>query len=268
MKDLLYFNDETQENFLIRHRLGEFAVKNNIQYAEITGDQILSGDLDKRADVAFIMPGGEAKYYSKALGVTGNQKIKDFVANGGVYFGICSGAYYACDAIDWHDELTGEKIDTQTTHKAQTPLGFVPVTAKGPVYQFPRDIAKEPNSYFTLVKSRMVLPGQRPFDCVAIYNGGPGIKDVAELADKDDSVTILAGMANGKEIMMPAVIEKQFGLGRVIATSLHFEVESKHLVGSNPVYKPLKGSTRTRMNQFGHILKEHEQKQRQKAFDM
>lgn len=37
----------------------------------------------------------------KALGETGMTNIRNFIHDGGSYLGICSGAYFACDRIEF-----------------------------------------------------------------------------------------------------------------------------------------------------------------------
>ena len=48
-----------------------------------------------KSDGIFIVPGGHIKLYLPAWGEDGIKKIRDFVSEGGVYIGICSGAYVA-----------------------------------------------------------------------------------------------------------------------------------------------------------------------------
>lgn len=64
-------------------------------YQTLTAADILSGKLDNRQFSILIMPGGKSWKYLKELGSEGAKKIKNFVAQGGGYLGICAGAYYA-----------------------------------------------------------------------------------------------------------------------------------------------------------------------------
>jgi len=48
----------------------------------------------------FIVPGGQIKAYLPAWKKVGQQKIKKFVAAGGIYIGICAGAYIAGKKFD------------------------------------------------------------------------------------------------------------------------------------------------------------------------
>jgi phosphoribosylformylglycinamidine (FGAM) synthase-like amidotransferase family enzyme len=44
-----------------------------------------------------VMPGGSTFQYIAELGQDGEQKVKDFISNGGSYFGVCGGARFACN---------------------------------------------------------------------------------------------------------------------------------------------------------------------------
>lgn len=46
-------------------------------------------------DDIFIVPGGEAAAYLRAWSKNGIKKIRNFVSQGGIYIGICAGAYVA-----------------------------------------------------------------------------------------------------------------------------------------------------------------------------
>ena len=48
----------------------------------------------------FIVPGGQIRSYLPAWGESGISAIKEFVSKGGIYIGICSGAYVAGTSFD------------------------------------------------------------------------------------------------------------------------------------------------------------------------
>lgn len=62
----------------------------NLPFEVITSEDIRNGSL-KNYRLLFV-PGGWASNKQKALGEKGAEEIKDFVKNGGNYFGICGGA--------------------------------------------------------------------------------------------------------------------------------------------------------------------------------
>lgn len=76
-----------------------------------------------------IMPGGQERFYQEELQDRGNDNIINFVLNGGVYLGVCGGAYYASREIDftWKN---GEKIKTRRS------LEFFPATAVGSIPEY------------------------------------------------------------------------------------------------------------------------------------
>ena len=49
----------------------------------------------------FIMPGGADIPYTRKLNGKGNQIIKNYLANGGKYLGICAGSYYGSSSIEF-----------------------------------------------------------------------------------------------------------------------------------------------------------------------
>jgi biotin--protein ligase len=103
----------------------------HIQLELINGQAIRDGRLmqkDDRTDSRrlFCMGGGFDLGYLKTLGKVGCEQIRTFVNSGGLYLGVCAGAYIACDFIEFDAggplEVTGKRE-----------LGFFPGKAKGPV---------------------------------------------------------------------------------------------------------------------------------------
>lgn len=66
-------------------------------------------------DVALLAIGGGYDLgLIEALGACGMKNIQDYVMAGGSYLGICSGAYFACDRIEFDksgpQEVVGERF--------------------------------------------------------------------------------------------------------------------------------------------------------------
>ena len=57
-----------------------------------------------------VVPGGDASEYNDALGYSGLTEIRSFI-EGGAFFGVCAGAYFACDQILWEDSLIEYSLD-------------------------------------------------------------------------------------------------------------------------------------------------------------
>lgn len=82
-------------------------------------NDVKHGDLDVYDLILF--PGGWAYSYWMSLAPSGTDNIRDYVAGGGSYMGICAGAFFAADTVTWE----GSHIDY--------PLDLFPGRAEGPI---------------------------------------------------------------------------------------------------------------------------------------
>ncbi|EFJ50700.1 hypothetical protein VOLCADRAFT_88490 [Volvox carteri f. nagariensis] len=73
------------------------------------------------------MPGGADLPYCKHLNGHGNRLLRDYVAGGGSYLGICAGAYYACRRVEFE---VGGPLEVVGDRE----LCFFPGAARGPAY--------------------------------------------------------------------------------------------------------------------------------------
>ena len=132
MKALIY-EDYVHNHAILSRRLADYFGAHNV--ALVDAEAIKNGALQGAS--LLVMPGGADLAYCEKLNGEGNALIRQFVENGGAYLGICAGAYYACNAIEWamgtHQEIAGPRE-----------LAFYPAMASGPVYEFIEegDIAK------------------------------------------------------------------------------------------------------------------------------
>ena len=69
-----------------------------ISYREVDESFIKSGGLMDCS--ALIIPGGYTATYVSTLGEDGFREIKEFVKRGGLYIGICAGAYIAAERVE------------------------------------------------------------------------------------------------------------------------------------------------------------------------
>ena len=60
--------------------------------------------------LAFFMPGGASTPYRHKLETLGNDKIRRYIQNGGIYYGICAGAYYACRQTEFEKDIPESSI--------------------------------------------------------------------------------------------------------------------------------------------------------------
>ncbi len=80
----------------------------------------------ERDAAALIIPGGADIPYMKRLRGQGNLKIRVYVENGGVYIGICAGAYYAGERVEF-------ALNTSQEVNQERELQFFPGIVRGPI---------------------------------------------------------------------------------------------------------------------------------------
>lgn len=171
----------------------------------IDANDITRGVLDE-SPAAFIMPGGASRYVADKLDGAGNAAIKNYVAKGGCYIGICAGAYYACRTIYWHN---GAQKITVTNE-----LALFGGASQGPIAEYctGTDTAR--------IAQITTADGQR---LPTLYWGGPRFFDVAE-----NNANVLArydGLSNNDA----AIISGTHGQGCWLLTSNHPEFDDTAL---------------------------------------
>ncbi|TET10751.1 MAG: hypothetical protein E3J86_04890 [Candidatus Thorarchaeota archaeon] len=108
----------------------------NIVYAF----QIQNGTLDSYDLIAF--PGGSAPIYFQSLGDEGLDIVRDFVRNGGSYFGICGGSMFGTNTgLGLFNGTYSNAINGSGTYLTEI---YVNRNSTGP------DLTTEPESYQTL----------------------------------------------------------------------------------------------------------------------
>ena len=185
-----------------------------IDISKIDADGVKKGKLDNKV-LAFFMPGGKAdNYYIKLLDF-GNKKIRDYVANGGIYFGICAGAYYACREVQFEDK-------TESLYaKGQYGLDLLNCVAKGTLYKELgiSKFVKNPSS-MAVVDLHDNVRGEK---YASLYHGGPFFDEIEENFE-----TIADYVLYGKKDMKKhAIISSKFGKGKVLLSGVHFEIGPK-----------------------------------------
>ena len=175
----------------------------NINAKLITADELINTPWGKNAKL-LVIPGGRDLPYQEKLKGTGNDKIKSFVKNGGIYLGICAGAYYACNDIEF--DKTG---DLEICEKRD--LGFFPNTAIGPIFG--------PNTYkYNSHESAHLLEIvlMNNLSLHFYYNGGCFFKN----AKISSNTQILARYKDNDEA---AIIKCKYGKGYAYLSGVHFE---------------------------------------------
>ena len=196
---ILIYDDGVQNNSHLMRALNKIFPTKTVRFCgawDIQND-ILNGIK------LLIMPGGADLYFCEKLNGACNTKIRDFVAAGGSYLGLCAGAYYACASLNWnHGEIDGARE-----------LALYEGHATGPIHDFIEDTD---NIYDTSwINAALITTKTESF--MALYNGGPIF---TEPTDKNATVIARYHDLNGAP---PAIISGVYGKGRYTLSSPHIE---------------------------------------------
>ncbi|WP_070967065.1 BPL-N domain-containing protein [Vibrio sonorensis] len=206
MKILIY-TDNVTSNHILYYALGKLRGKEEIYF--VNANEILNGALTTDIDL-FVMPGGASRYKSAKLNGLANELIKQYVANGGRYLGICAGAYMACQVTYW---AKGEPYEII----AKNELGFFPGNAVGPITTYGQ------GDNYNGTNPRVVQLDFQGSKVASLYIGGcqfqpnalEGYEVVATFAD-------LPGQP-------AAVVTGQYGSGTWLLSSTHPEYDQEAL---------------------------------------
>jgi glutamine amidotransferase-like uncharacterized protein len=218
MGDIVVYADQGVDGGALKHVIKSLQMEVNVERHPIKrkdAKALLSEPWEKTTSL-LVIPGGRDVYYQKALAGEGTTRIRQFVADGGSYLGLCAGAYFGCNAIEFEK---GGQLEVC----AKRELAFYPGLAKGPAYG--------PNKYSYEnergVEAAPILWEGK--ECFTYFNGGCFF----EGAEKCDGVQVLSSYANlaGQP---PAILSCPFGKGLAILTGVHLEYSIKYLNAQSP----------------------------------
>lgn len=173
----------------------------------INAQDICSGKLE--AFTALIVPGGADLPYCERLNGAGNRAIRAFVEQGGLYVGICAGAYYGCREIAF--------IGADYRVFGARELGFFPGLARGCLPQLTGG-----QFYDETLKSKAIVPLRFLEGETAdfYYHGGCCFEPASGQAQ--DFYQPIAFYPDGSL----AVVSGQIGLGDYLLSGVHFELQT------------------------------------------
>lgn len=200
-RNIVIYQDEGVGEFGLKC-LAEFFRDGDVWFA--SAEAVVDGRVLGMADL-FVMPGGADLPYCKKLDGAGNDNIRAYVEDGGTYLGVCAGAYYGCEAIEFHKGQDGEIV-------GERELALAPATAIGSISQF------APSYDLTLHSAAVIALKGSGYQ--AYYHGGPYF----QLNGKTD---ILAYY--DLPFVAPAIIRSKVGKGTAILSGVHFEIHPAHL---------------------------------------
>ncbi len=166
--------------------------------------------------LAFFMPGGAGTPYRHKLQVLGNDKIREYVQNGGIYYGICAGAYYACRQTEFEADIPELKKVTECG------LNLLEGRAIGTLY---KELGIRPYDKNAASSAAVELIWNDNSKYTAHYHGGPYFEPFIPAENEVLARYNLAGK-------QPAVIGRNYGKGKVILSGVHFEDKGEMLLKS------------------------------------
>ncbi|XP_069140906.1 uncharacterized protein CPn_0128/CP_0643/CPj0128/CpB0130-like [Argopecten irradians] len=163
---LIYKGEGAKEENVERllHQISKYTPRDKYNIQTISPEETKQGDWTSTTAL-YVIGGGYDLGFIRALGDEGTIKIRDYVRAGGRYLGICAGAYFACNSIEFDKEgpqqVCGDRI-----------LRFFPGVCVGPVHG--------PYNYNIKVSTRAVPvqfsdPNWTPQEKVSLcgyFNGG------------------------------------------------------------------------------------------------
>lgn len=198
---LIYSDDGTWEEGIIA--LEHFFDNQNVTHKRIYAVDLNTDIWNKQAD-AILFPGGYSYNYQLAISLAAVDSIRNYVAKGGGYIGICAGAYFASKTVAWE----GESYPYE--------LGLFDGTATGSLNY----VAPWPSYVMTDVKlnKNNSITQNKPNKISVLYYGGP-------IFTPNSGVEIDTIATWNSADNTPAIINFEYEKGRVLLLGPHLEVE-------------------------------------------
>lgn len=214
-KTILVYNDAgcADINILVSALKSYFGPR-GCRVVPVNAQEIISEKKLNETVLAFFMPGGADTPYRQKLAVQGNTLIRDYVKRGGIYYGICAGAYYACRETIFEADIPSLKI------RHNGGLDLVEGKAIGTLY---KELQIAPYAKTGSASAAVHLIWQDGQKYIAHYHGGPYF----HLSDSSE-IEILAHYDLREP--KPAIVARQYGNGKVIISGVHFEDSGEALL--------------------------------------
>ena len=168
--------------------------------------------------VLFVMPGGADLPFCKALNGAPNKRIRRFVEEGGVYLGICAGAYYGCREIAFHAGTDGAICGARE-------LKFVDAVAVGSLPQLTDGVAYDATPRSAAAVEIRTTDRLTPTAVTfyAHYHGGCRF----DFGTATSAEAQILAVYTGIEGAAPAIVSSRVGKGTAILTGVHLEMSAR-----------------------------------------
>ncbi|KAG0173555.1 biotin holocarboxylase synthetase [Apophysomyces sp. BC1034] len=193
------------------------------EVAYINARSILCDFWEERCAL-LVIPGGRDLPYCEDLNGLGNARIRQYVTNGGRYFGLCAGAYYGSKVVEF------EKGRPLMEVCGPRELGFYPGVCRGTAFPgFVYNSERGARSLACRLSQSHLQPfydGKVPSEIKMYYNGGGYFVH----PEQYDGVDVLCrfserGICWDEPDGPAAVIHCHVGQGHAVLTSTHPEFD-------------------------------------------
>ena len=217
MENIFIYKDKGADEFSY-NELKQCLESFNFKIETVNANAIKNGILfesDSKLNAKLLcIGGGRDLDYLEMLGDEGCSQIKKFVQNGGNYLGICAGAYFACDYIEF--DLNGP-----LEVKGERKLKFFNGKATGPINKtFKYNTESEAMAVEVKFYEQTLS-----MDTIFYLNGGCNF-----IPNDSSTHQVIAEYSSNNS---PAIINCSYGKGICILSGLHIEYDPSHLNKSN-----------------------------------
>ena len=201
-------------------------------------------DAWEKQTALIIFPGGKDVPYHEALQGEALKKIRLFVENGGKYLGICAGAYFGCEQIEFEKGGPLEVIGKRE-------LCFFPGKAIGPAYGLNKfSYLEESGACIAPLNFASKSPS---YEAKIYFNGGC----LFELPKENPSIKPIACYSDLPN-QPHAIIQCHIGNGLALLSGVHPEFsalheEAKHRMTPS-IYNELLENEKMRSSLFSDLI--------------
>jgi glutamine amidotransferase-like uncharacterized protein len=203
----------------------EFLQLHGFEYDLLSAEDILNGRLQASTYSTLIMPGGKSWEYLRLLGKQGGDTIRKFVEEGGGYFGICAGGFYATSRREGPYPTKEGQKPTADTSVYDYGIGLIDAVAVdgANISQMKDDFRNGMRVIEMLDRTDQDKPEVAGrIHALMLEGSGWRIEDSVMQAQK---VEVLARFP---QTHLPAIIAFERGKGRVVLSGPHIEIEEQN----------------------------------------
>lgn len=210
MKKILIYQDEGADCVSVQsllQALQQKRIDRSFEIGIVNSTALRARNWQKNCRLV-IFPGGRDIPYHRALQGEGNRNLREFVENGGRYFGICAGAYYGSATVDFERGGPLEVLEDRE-------LQFFPGTACGPAYGLRKF------NYQSEQGARIAQLSIGSAKFAAYFNGGctfvepeehPRVTVIARYADLDNQPAAIVRCKVGEGIAILSGVHPEYAV--------------------------------------------------------